>query len=387
MTKIIKYYFPALILMGIIFYLSSIPDLNMGTSNVTFEVLIRKFGHFLEYSVLFWFFWRICYLSLNLFDRDAVIISLILTLLFAISDEFHQTFVLGRSGRFIDVVFDFLSALFAAQIIAIFVSGKIKKQAIFMIAAISIGISALTIEMIDEGNKIAQNTVIFPGPSTSSTEKNADSNSKNINIGATQPTNQSGQNDNAPIPQRVLIKVPFTPQAPFAQWDQFHEESCEETALIMVKYFLDGKTLDANTAENEIQKMIKFEITKYGDYVDSNAQQIVTMAHDFYGINNMKVIYDFKKEDLKKYLARGKPIIIPAAGQLLGNPNFKYPGPPYHAVVLIGYDGDIIITNDSGTRKGAGYRYNINTLYNAIHDFPGNRDKITEGRKAMIIVE
>ncbi|HLN18808.1 MAG TPA: C39 family peptidase, partial [Patescibacteria group bacterium] len=189
------------------------------------------------------------------------------------------------------------------------------------------------------------------------------------------------------IPQRVLIKVPFSPQAPFAQWDQFHEEACEEASLVMIRYFLIGKSLNKDIAEDEIQKMIKFEIQKYDNYVDSDAQQIVTLAKDFYGINNLKVIYDFKKDDLKKYLARGKPIIIPAAGQLLGNPNFKYPGPPYHALVMIGYDGNTIITNDPGTRKGEGYRYNIDVLYNAIHDFPGNRDKIVEGRKAMIIIE
>lgn len=193
--------------------------------------------------------------------------------------------------------------------------------------------------------------------------------------------------DEEKIPDKIFIKVPFTSQAPLSNWDERHEEACEETALIMVRYYLDNKTLNKDIAEKEIQDIIKFEIKTYGDYKDSDAGQIVKLAKDYYGITNLKVIYDFQKEDIKKYLARGKPIIVPAAGRKLGNPNFTPPGPWYHNLVLVGYDGDTIITNDPGTRKGEGYKYNIDILYNAIHDFPGKPEEILTGRKAMIVME
>ena len=189
------------------------------------------------------------------------------------------------------------------------------------------------------------------------------------------------------IPNLIKIKVPFTSQAPMSIWDAYHEEACEEASLIMVKYYLDKKTLDKNIAEKEIQALIKFKIKKYGDYKDTNAQETAKLAADFYGIKNFKVIYDFKAEEIKKYLAKNKPIIVPAAGRALGNPNFTPPGPWYHNLVLVGYDGDTIIANDPGTRKGEGYKYNINVLYNAIHDFPGKPENIGKGRKAMIILE
>jgi hypothetical protein len=73
--------------------------------------------------------------------------------------------------------------------------------------------------------------------------------------------------------------------------------------------------------------------------------------------------------------------------RLLGNPNFTSPGPLYHNLVLVGYDGDNIITNDPGTKRGEGYVYNINILYNAIHDFPGKPEDIESGKKAMIVLE
>lgn len=193
------------------------------------------------------------------------------------------------------------------------------------------------------------------------------------------------------IAEEILIEVPFTSQAPFAKWDAYHQEACEEASLIMLKYYFDGKKLTPEIAEKEIQAMIAYQLEKYGDYRDSDAEGMVELFEGFYGEpeggRKLEVLYDFSKNDLKKYLSLGHPIIVPAAGRLLGNPYFTAPGPPYHALVLIGYDDNTIITNDPGTRRGEGYEYDINILYNAIHDFPGNLDEIEKGRKAIIVVK
>ncbi len=189
------------------------------------------------------------------------------------------------------------------------------------------------------------------------------------------------------LPDKILLKVPFSSQAPFGIWDKYHEEACEEASLIMLRYYLVGKKdIDKKQMEREIQKMIKFEIREYGDYKDSSAEQIVELARDFYGLTDLQVVYDFKKEDLKKWLAQGNPIIAPTAGRLLGNPYFKSPGPLYHNVLLIGYDKDSIIVNDPGTRKGKNYKYKTDILYRAIHNFTGVKEEIEKGRKAIIVV-
>jgi len=189
------------------------------------------------------------------------------------------------------------------------------------------------------------------------------------------------------IPEKFFLKVPFTVQAPNAIWDEYHEEACEEASLIMVKYFLDGKKLTPEIAEKEIQALIKFQIKNYEDYKDSSAEEIVKLARDYYGIENLEVIYDFSIDTIKKYLSLGKPIIVPAAGRLLNNPNFKAPGPLYHNLVFTGYNENEIITNDPGTKRGEGYTYDMNVLYKAIHDFTGKKEDIEKGRKAMIIVK
>jgi len=229
---------------------------------------------------------------------------------------------------------------------------------------------------------------------------------KNVVIGEKEPVakkddgskeNTAQPEENIPaknetkIPTSILIEVPFTSQAPFAKWDAYHEEACEEASLIMLKYYFDGNKLTSKITKKEIQTMITYQLEKYGDYRDSDAEGMVKLYANFYGSlpggKRLEVVYDFSKEDLKKYLSLGHPIVVPAAGRLLGNPYFTQPGPPYHALVLKGYDGNTIITNDPGTRRGESYEYDINTLYDAIHDFPGNLDDIEKGRKAMIIVK
>ncbi|MFZ2226451.1 MAG: C39 family peptidase [Candidatus Moraniibacteriota bacterium] len=188
------------------------------------------------------------------------------------------------------------------------------------------------------------------------------------------------------LPAKILIDVSFTSQAPFGKWDAYHEEACEEASLLMVAYFVQGKKLTPAVAEKEIQALIAYEIKNTKGYEDSTAEEVAKLGADYYGLKNLRVVYDFSMEDLKKYLAEGSPIIIPAAGRLLKNPNFTPPGPLYHNLVLVGYENDTIIANDPGTRKGEKYRYDIETLYGAIYDFPGDKNRIEKGRKAMVVL-
>jgi len=188
--------------------------------------------------------------------------------------------------------------------------------------------------------------------------------------------------------KELSIKVPFLSQAPLGVWDERHEEACEETSLIMLDAYLKGKSLDKNSGEKEIQKIIDFQIEKYGDYKDTSAEETIRLAENFYGLDNLTVIYDFKKEDIKKYLSKGNPIVVPAAGRELGNPFFTPPGPLYHNLVLTGFTKEgKIITNDPGTRRGENYQYELDVLYEAIHDFTGDKEDILKGSKVMIVVK
>ncbi len=195
------------------------------------------------------------------------------------------------------------------------------------------------------------------------------------------PTNES----KVP-PNTVLLDVPFTSQAPFANWSMPYQEACEEAALIMARAYLENHNLNPESMDKQILAMVEWEkLNKYP--IDLDIKEVAEIAKSLYNFKS-EIYYDrdVSIENIKKILALGHPIIIPAAGQLLGNPNFTGAGPAYHMLVIVGYDENNFITNDPGTRHGKNYRYSYGTLLNAIHDWNGSKNTIKKGRKAMLIL-
>lgn len=66
--------------------------------------LIRKVAHFTEYFILFYLIFNA--LNEDVSYRKGLIISLIITFLYACSDEFHQSFIPDRCPSFKDVIID-----------------------------------------------------------------------------------------------------------------------------------------------------------------------------------------------------------------------------------------------------------------------------------------
>jgi VanZ family protein len=83
--------------MGLIFFLSAQPDLNSGLG--TWDTVGRKLAHMAEYGLLWFLWWR----ALG-YRHPAP--SIAITLLYAVSDEVHQSFVEGRHGSPWDVAID-----------------------------------------------------------------------------------------------------------------------------------------------------------------------------------------------------------------------------------------------------------------------------------------
>lgn len=188
---------------------------------------------------------------------------------------------------------------------------------------------------------------------------------------------------NSAIPASFNNAVPFTPQAPFGKWDQLHEEACEEASLAMAHYFIEKREL---VLSKEADKDI-IDLAKYINKDDVTITEIKGVAENYYKHFGWKITENPSVEEIKKILASGKTIIAPMAGRELGNPNFKQPGPLYHMLVISGYDNKkgVFITQDPGTRKGKNYEYKFNILMNALHDFPGDKNKIKDGDKKILI--
>ena len=86
---------PVLVWAGLIFALSSVPHLSSGLG--TWDLVLRKCAHVTEYAVL-------GALLVRALDRELP--ALALGVAYAVSDEWHQTFVQGRHGAPLDVAID-----------------------------------------------------------------------------------------------------------------------------------------------------------------------------------------------------------------------------------------------------------------------------------------
>ena len=118
--------------MGLIFFLSSqqAADSNQLSTGITEFIIdrlsgifpevspkvqwinhiVRKNAHFIAYLVLGIFLVNAFYLNGSR-GWKAFILALLISSLYAASDEFHQTFVPGRSGELRDVMIDTAGAL------------------------------------------------------------------------------------------------------------------------------------------------------------------------------------------------------------------------------------------------------------------------------------
>jgi len=95
-----------LLWMALIYYLSSKPGLAIGEGAVDF--CTRKPAHMAEYAVLFLLLFRAIKGSSSWKEWEICIGAGILSFLYALTDEFHQSLVPLREARWYDLGFDLL---------------------------------------------------------------------------------------------------------------------------------------------------------------------------------------------------------------------------------------------------------------------------------------
>ena len=114
-----------------IFLFSNQPGVE--STKLASNLFVRKLGHFSEYAILGFF--AFAYFS-NIFQTErgkiqletSFFISFLFCFSYAVTDEFHQTFVIGRDGNFMDVLIDSGGVLFGIIISIILFSVKILKK-------------------------------------------------------------------------------------------------------------------------------------------------------------------------------------------------------------------------------------------------------------------
>jgi VanZ family protein len=134
-ARLSKYWLPVLVWMAVIFYGSSdsasfqhssriieplvrwiFPSVSPGTVHDV-VVAVRKTAHLSEYAVLAILLWRALATRPNLklcsWSWTEAMCALLIVILYAASDEFHQSFVPSREASLRDVLIDSLGGLLA----------------------------------------------------------------------------------------------------------------------------------------------------------------------------------------------------------------------------------------------------------------------------------
>jgi len=103
-TKLLtSLWLPVILWCGLLFYLSSIPNLKTA-QNPFWDEIIRSGIHLIFYAILYLLFFR----ALNFAKKKKDFwLPLILAVLYGFSDEIHQSFVPTRSFQLRDLVVDF----------------------------------------------------------------------------------------------------------------------------------------------------------------------------------------------------------------------------------------------------------------------------------------
>ena len=183
--------------------------------------------------------------------------------------------------------------------------------------------------------------------------------------------------DTVPTEKNILQTVPFVVQAPFGNWsDPNFQNACEEASMVMaIGWVNNEKTISPTEAQKRILAIIGFENKTLGYSADTNAFDMEKIFQQYFKHKNVVAKENVTLADLKTELANGKLVLVSVFGQALKNPNFTAPGPIAHMLVLIGYDPATqeFITNDPGTKHGAGYRYDENLLFGAIWEYPSGK--------------
>ena len=112
-------YAPPLAVMALIFALSATPDLSSGLG--TLDVVLRKIAHVTIFALLWLTVARAT-------DWRRPILAAVVAVLYAASDELHQSFVEGRHGTPVDVLIDSVGIAVAALTINLRWPGSLRPR-------------------------------------------------------------------------------------------------------------------------------------------------------------------------------------------------------------------------------------------------------------------
>jgi len=208
----------------------------------------------------------------------------------------------------------------------------------------------------------------------------------NINVNTNAPTKPTTSPTNTSVADKINLNVPFSSQAPTSNWDEPFQNACEETSVLMVDYYYQNKKFPEKTeVEKILVDMVKWQTDAWGLHKDLTLAEVAELVTGYFGQYRPVIVENVTVEKIKSFLNQGLPVVVPANGKKLDNPNFRNGGPAYHMLVIKGYAGDKFITNDPGTRLGADFVYTQANIMDSMADW-NEKEAVANGPKRVLIL-
>lgn len=106
--NLITNWLPVILWVAVIFYFSSLKQIKV-SDFLFWDFVAKKTAHVTEYAILY----ALVYRATN----KNFILAYFLVVLYAATDEFHQTFISGRTGTPLDLGFDSSGANISAYLL------------------------------------------------------------------------------------------------------------------------------------------------------------------------------------------------------------------------------------------------------------------------------
>jgi hypothetical protein len=186
-----------------------------------------------------------------------------------------------------------------------------------------------------------------------------------------------------PPPAAAVLSIPYTVQAPFANWKVF-ENACEEAAVLMYHDYLEGDHRDqipAAEADGALRAMERWQVDNWGADRDLTLDKTGQFAQAYYGYHYEVIAAT--QENITAQVAAGHPVIVPAMTHSLQNSHYGR-NTVYHEVVIKGYNPSGVVTNDAGVQEGRDWFYSWSVLFGAID---AQTPKMGQGRVALVLTK
>jgi len=208
------------------------------------------------------------------------------------------------------------------------------------------------------------------------------------------PGSLSAAKKEAPkVKEPLILSVPFTSQAPLAEWkDERQQDGCEEASALMARAWqLGSDTKTKNEWRRQILALSDYELKHYGEFRDLSLEAVRDWVFgDYFSDKSVSIKKATSSASILAELEKGKLILIQADGRALKNPYFTAPGPERHMLLIKGYDYSKkqFVVNDPGTRRGESYRYPEKVLYAAIRPYAtGDKEAFPPLEKKYLSIE